>query len=63
MVKSDIGPKNDHGPENEVFSEKCQPGSLSQDFFERNKRLDVISSREREELMKKLLKINVSKKI
>ena len=56
MDQSDIGPQNDHGPENEVFSEKSQPGSLSQDFFERNKRLDVISSREREELMKKLLK-------
>ena len=62
MVKSDIGPKNDHGAENEVFPEKCQPGSLSQDFFERNKRLDVISSSEKEELMKKLLEINVSKK-
>ena len=62
MVKSDIEPQNDHGPENEMLSEKCQPGSLSQDFFERNKRLDVISSSEKEELMKKLLEINVSKK-
>ena len=62
MVKSDIGPKNNHGAENEVFPEMYESGSLGQDFFERNKRLDVISSSEKEELMKKLLEINVSKK-
>ena len=62
MVKSDIGPKNDHGAENEVFSEKCQSEFVSQDFFERNTRLDVISSSEKEELMKKILKMNLSKK-
>ena len=62
MVKSDIGPKNVHGAENDVFPEKCQPGSLGQDFFERNTRLDVISSSEKEDLMKKLLEINESEK-
>ena len=62
MVKSDIGSKNDHGAENEMFPEMCESGSSDQDFFERNTRLDVISSSEKEDVMKKLLKINESEK-
>ena len=62
VVKSDIGPNKDHGAENEVFPEKCQSGSLGQDFFERNTRLDMISSSEKDDLMKKLLEINGSEK-
>ena len=36
----------------------CQSESLDQDFFERNTRLDVISSSEKEDSMKKLFEIN-----